>query len=514
MKKRNIIYVAVLLTGFQLISACDEREFLEIPPKGRSLEENYYRNQEEAFNGLVAAYDPVGWVDGLVTKVGAANSASDDHFAGGGHATDMNEFQVWDQFTLDPAVGPQENLWRKGYQGIFRANVLLSKLPAVEMDEALKARYAAEAKFLRAFYYFDLIRLFERIPLITEPLATEEVNSVEQVDRELVFAQIEKDLLEAIPDLPATLSVATDAGRATEGAARALWGKVFLQQEKCKEAAEQLSQVNGEPGGTSQFGYKLLDNFEDLWRSDNKFNSESIFEVSHTNTSNGGWGCIGCTEGNVLSVMVGPRGYGITEAGEGIAPALVSGWSFNPITQSLVNAFINSDGSYDPRYKATVINVDSLSELELVTYTPGYDNTGYFVKKFAGKSADQSTGGGNWELNFPQNSYEIRLADTYLMEAEALVRCGTNPTRALALLNAVRARAGAKPLTEATLDNIMHERRLELAAEGHRWFDLVRTGRAAAALKDRGYVEGKHDKLPIPLLELDNTMLQQDPAYQ
>lgn len=508
--KKYIKYLSYCAIASVLLSSCSD-EFLEVDPKGRSLEDNYYKNADEAYNGLVAAYDPVGWVGGdLITKTFAVNSASDDHYAGGGNANDITAAQVWSNYTLNPSTGPQGTLWSKGFSGIFRSNTLLVKIPDVDMSDALKARFTAEAKFLRAFYYFDLIRLFESIPLLAEPIDPAEMYNIEQASREEVFALIEADLLAAIPDLPATVNKSTEAGRATEGAARALLGKVYLQQEKFVQAAEQLAQVNGTPGATSQFGYALVDDFADLWDTENKFNSESIFEVSHTSLSNGGWGCIGCTEGNVLNIMLAPRGYSVLVPGQ--APDYVSGWSFNPITPDLVSAFQLPGGQYDPRYKSTVSNIDSLEQAGIVSYEKGYQNTGYFLAKFAGLQKDVSTGGGNYELNFFQNEYEIRLADSYLMEAEALVRGGGNTTRAQALLDAVRGRVGLLPIP-ATFDNIMLERRLELAGEGHRWFDLVRTDRAGAALAGRGYVDGKHDKLPIPLLELSNTKLQQDPAY-
>ncbi|MBK6264338.1 RagB/SusD family nutrient uptake outer membrane protein [Marivirga sp. S37H4] len=509
--KTNLKYIALLLTGMFLTGACSD-EFLEVEPKGRSLEDNYYRNAEEAYKGLIAAYDPIGWVGGnLITKTFATNSASDDHVAGGGNANDITAAQVWSSYSLDAATGPQDVLWSKGFSGIFRANKLLEKLPEAEMNEGVRERFAAEARFLRAFYYFDLIRLFDLIPLLTEPIPSSEMYNVEQASREAVFEQIEIDLLAAIPNLPTQVDKTTEAGRASAGTALALLGKVYLQQEKFGQATEQLAKVNGTPGATSEYGYRLVDNFADLWDSNNKFNSEAILEVSHTSLSNGVWDCIGCTEGNVLNIMLAPRGYSIENENAG-APNFVSGWGFNPVTESLAQAFQLGGGLYDPRYTATVVNLDSLEAAGVVSYEKSYQNTGYFLRKFAGKQDDVSEGGGNYELNFFQDTYEIRLADTYLMEAEAIVRGGGDAGRAQALLDAVRARVGLGSVP-VSFDNIMSERRLELAGEGHRWFDLVRTGRAAQALEDRGYVEGKHDKLPIPLLELTNTLLEQDPAY-
>lgn len=501
--KNQIKILTALCIATVSISACSEG-FLDIKPRGTDLEANYYQNSQEAFNGLIAIYDVVGWQGGgYITKVNATSAASDDHYAGGGGPNDINDLQVWSNYTLSPAQGPQEELWRKGFSGIFRANILLEKLPDVPMSDAERIRFTAESKFLRAYFYFDLIRLFKNIPLFTAPVPANSMYDVTQVPPHEVYAQIEQDLTEAIQGLPATVPAATEGGRATVGAARALLGKVYLQQEKFAEAAQQLAEVNGTPGGTSQYGYQLLPDFGQLFIVNNKFNNESIFEVAHTNTSVGDWGCIPCTEGNVMNILVGPRNY---NPGPG-APDYVSGWSFLPITPNLFNEI-----HFDPRNPHTVANLDSLEANGLASYEYGYMNTGYFLEKFAGRVSDRWAGAGSPELNFPQNMYEIRLADTYLLEAETLVRGGGDAGRAAALLNAVRQRVNLGPV-EATLENIKRERRLELVGEGHRWFDLVRWGDAAAKLGDRGFVAGRHEILPIPLLELENTQMQQSTEW-
>src|SRR5690606_18070290 len=139
-------------------AACSD-SFLDIKPRGTDLEANYYRNRQEAFNGLVAVYDVVGWQGGgYITKINSLNAASDDHYAGGGGTNDITDLQVISNYTLSPAQGHQEELWRKGFSGVFRANILLQKLPEVPMDDQEKSRFAAEAKFLRAYFYFDLVR--------------------------------------------------------------------------------------------------------------------------------------------------------------------------------------------------------------------------------------------------------------------------------------------------------------------------------------------------------------------
>lgn len=502
--KKYFIYTAITAMALIPLGSC-KKSFLEVTPRGLDLESNYYRNQAEAFKGLVAVYDVVGWTGGgYVTKVNAMDAASDDHLAGGGGANDITDLQVMSNYTLSPASGPQGELWRKGYSGIFRANVILQKLPGVPMDETLKKRYIAEAKLLRGYFYFDLVRFFRNIPLLVEPVAPDQMYNVEQAKPEDVYKQIEKDINESMADLPPTVPAATEGGRVTQEIAKALLGKVYLWQKKYTEAAAQFAQVNGTPGTTNQYGHKLLTNFADLFKSNNKYNSESIFEIGYTSTSAGNWNCVACTEGNVLNIMTGPRGYVRTLP---TAPDYVSGWSFLVVTPDLFNAI-----HYDPRYLATIANLDSLKTNGIADYTPGYANTGYFLEKFAGRISNRSTGGGAAELNYPQNIYEMRLADIYLLEADALVSGGGDLVRAAALLNAVRARVGLGPVA-ATMDNIMKERRLELAGEGHRWLDLVRWGKAAAVLGSKGFVAGKHEVLPIPLLELENTKLVQNPNY-
>ncbi|HEY8916856.1 MAG TPA: RagB/SusD family nutrient uptake outer membrane protein [Chitinophaga sp.] len=510
MKQRNITYIALVAAGLSMAAACS-RGFLDVQPRGTILEENYYKTAAEAYTGLIAIYDKVPWTsNGYVTKVGVADAASDDHLAGGGGPNDVSQLQVISNYTLTPATGPQDDIWANSYQGVFRANKLLQKLPGVTaMDENTKARFTAEAKLLRAYFYFDLVRFFKNIPLTLEPIEKNDWYNIPQVTPQEVYAQIEKDLKEAIAEtnLPNTINAASEGGRVTKGTAHALLGKVYLWEQKWTEAIAEFQEVNGAtPGDVSAtYGYKLLANFGDLWKT--KFNSESIFEMSFTSTSAGNWDCVSCSEGNVLGIMVGPRAYKALKTG---APDYVSGWSFLPITTNLFNAIHN-----DPRYLYTVANLDSLEKNGIASYEKGYNNTGYFLEKFAGRVSNKSTGGGPSELNFGINMYEIRLADTYLMEAEARVRNGESGlagTRSYALLNAVRARVGL-PAIQATFDNIFNERRLELAGEGKRWFDLVRTGRAATVLATRGFVAGKNEILPIPLLELDNTKIEQSKEW-
>ena len=497
--KFKYLFIAAAVVSF---GSCSE-EFVEVTPKGSFLSDNYYANQGQATAALVGVYDPIRKnTSGFENMVGMMNAGSDDHFAGGGGASDGAGIQGFSTHTLTSTTVP-ESFWNDHYQGIFRANTLLLKLPGVAMPDDVKARFAGESKALRAMYYFNLVRIFKNVPLLLDPLTATNMYEVEQAAPDAVYAQIEKDLIDAIATLPSTVPADTESGRLTKGAAQALLGKVYLQEGKKTEAAAVLALVNGTPGGTNQYGNKLLTNFNDLWIVSNKFNKESLIEVSHTSAGNSDWGFWGSgrDEGNSLNVMVGPRSY--SRPSGSTAPDLPSGWSFNVITQDLYDAI-----KLDPRFGATILDLKALKAAGKADYIGGYQDTGYFLNKFLPRKEDVRTGGGAAELNYKQNSYIIRLADTYLMEAEAL----GSGARAQALLDAVRSRVGL-PSVPVTLAAIKNERRVELAGEGHRFFDLVRWGDATSKLSNRGFVAGKDEIFPIPLRELQGTKLKQNPGY-
>jgi hypothetical protein len=500
MKKiRNTFFF--ILAAMLILVSC-KKEFIEIQPEGQFLTANYYSNQDQAYAALVGVYDIMrknsGGFENMITMM---NAGSDDQYAGGGGATDGVGIQSFSNYTETQFTMPA-SFWNDYYQGIFKSNMLLLKLPSTTMDETLKARFAAETKAVRAMCYFNLVIMFRNVPLILEPLATGDIYNVMQSTPEVIYAQIEKDLLEAITDLPPTIA-ADEYGRLTKGAAQALLGKVYLYQNKGAQAAAQLAEVNGTPGGTSQYGYRLLTNYSDLWVVANKMNSESIIVTAHTNAGLGGWGNwgSGSDEGNTICVMVGPRGYSRVAAP---APDLPSGWSFNVFTQEFYDAM-----KTDPRFEATVFDLKTLSADGKATYIEGYQNTGYFFRKYMPTSADVSTLGGDAVLNYKQDSYIIRLADTYLMEAEAL---GATGARAQALLDAVRARVGLASVP-VSMDAIKKERRMELAGEGLRFFDLVRWGDAATKLASRGFTANKNEIFPIPNAELLGTKIDQNPGY-
>lgn len=506
MKRKSFKYLTIAVSIVLITGSC-KKSFVELKPEGLFLTENYYQNENQAFAALVGVYDVMrknsGGFENMITFM---NAGSDDFFAGGGGASDGQGIQDFSSYSTNQQTMPL-SYWSDHYQGIFRANTLLSKLPGATMDDAVRARFAAEAKTCRANYYFNLVRMFKNVPLILEPLSPNDIYNVTQATPAEVYAQIEADLTDAIAVLPGTVSAGSEGGRFTKPGAEALLGKVYLYEGKNTEAASVLADVNGSvPGQPNAYGNHLLTSFSDLWVFSNKFNAEALIEVTHSNqVSLGDWGLWGSSrdESNTVNQMVGPRSYVPVTAN---APDFIgNGWSFNPITDDLFNALQG-----DPRFDATVFDVDALVANGDATYNAGacYQGTGHFLKKFLPHNADRAPAGSP-ELNYQQNSYVIRLADSYLMEAEAL---GGSGARAQALLDAVRARVGL-PSVPVSLTAIKNERRLELAGEGHRFFDLVRWGDAPSVLGGRGFVAGKHEIFPIPVNELQGTKLVQNPNY-
>lgn len=510
---KNIFKIKILLLCFFVGSAIScQQDFLDRPVVAADLEIDFFKTDEDFFQAMVGTYDVMQWGStkgNWGMSLGLLNAASDDCFAGGSDASDQPSWVAYDAFTLDPFLGPQESLWAKGFVGIARANVILSRIDdAPEVTPAFKARTIAEVKFLRAFFYFDLMRFFRNVPLFTEELTADAVDNVKQAAPADVYAQIEQDLRDAIntPEFPETVPP-DELGRLTKGAASALLGKVILFQNddsRMLEAAGHLEDV------INSNLYQLEPEFGDIFKSEKEFGVESVFEIQFSSNRPGDWGCCFAagptqnpTEGNFSVQFFGARDF----SGDTYAP----GWGFCPVTNDLVD-FMQGD----PRFEHTIID-GNLLKLTGASYSEGYQNTDYFIKKYAptieGQAAD-----GVIPLGWSENIREIRYADVLLMAAEALVRGGGDAGNARSYINQVRQRVSLQPFPgsvngDQLLDLIYRERRMELATEGHRFFDLVRTGQAAEVLP--GFQAGKHEILPIFQTEIDlsNGGLVQNPGY-
>ncbi len=510
MKKQILSKYVFLLLALGMATSCG-KDFLELKPRGTQLETNFYQTQEEIFQGLVATYDVLGWqgTEGWTMLLGLLNAASDDCFAGGSDASDQPNWVAWDGFTLNPLLGPQLGLWKKYYAGVYRANLVLQKIEEIEdIDPVFKARTIAEAKTLRAWFYFDLVRLFGNVPLFTKPVSGDEIFSVKQATPQAVYAQIEKDLTDAknTSELPETVPP-NELGRLTQGVVSAMLGKVILFQNnegRMLEAAGHLEDV------INSGNYFLMPEYGDIFKRENEWGPESVFEIQFADNRPGDWGCCfasgpvsNATEGNYNVQFFGMRDYS--------GPVYASGWSFCPVTNDLVDFMKN-----DPRFKHTIVDGNALKQAG-ASYTAGFQNTDYFIKKYAPLASNQATDG-VIALEWAENIREIRYADVLLMAAEALVRGNGDQAKARQYVNQVRTRVGLQPYVgnvsgQTLLNAIYRERRLELATEGHRFWDLVRTGGASEVLD--GYQAGKHEYLPIPQQEIDLSQgaLVQNPNY-
>ncbi|MEY4934544.1 MAG: hypothetical protein RIS64_903 [Bacteroidota bacterium] len=488
MSKYKIFFTVFVL----LFSMSCSKDFIELTPRGTTLESNFYKTEAELFQGLVAAYDPLGFATNFTMKMGLLNAASDDTHAGGSDASDQPNWVAYDKFTLDPNLGPQAGLWSKNYTGIYRANLVIEKsegnVTGLTADK--KARYIAEAKFLRAYYYFDLVRWFGNVPLVTVAPSADAIYKQTQSTPTQVYTQIEKDLKEAIAtsQLPETVGV-DELGRITKSAAKALLGKVILFQNnnaRMSEAATLFEEI------ITSNNYALERNFADIFKPDNKFGKESIFEIYHSGNRKGDWGIENSNgnEGNKDVQFCGMRDFVGADYG--------NGWSFCPVSQDLVDFMRN-----DPRFAATVIDGRALKSGG-ASYTAGYQNTDYFIKKYAPLASFKAISG-EPALNWGYNYKEIRLADVLLMAAECFNR-SNNDGKAQTYLNRVRARVNLPAKTSAgtaLLDDIYAERRLELATEGMRFWDLIRTNKAVTVLQSQGFKANKHEYLPLPQSEID-----------
>ena len=418
--------------------------------------------------------------------------ASDNSFCGGESATDVIGMQKIDDMIHVPNNDQLTSTWKWLYEGINRANYMIENKD--KLDFSRKAELYGEVHFLRAYYYFELVKIFGDVPLFTDSrLTASDSNTLTRVPKASVYAQIEKDLNDAIAVLPAEKS--TD-GRATAFTSHALLGKVYLYQDKFTEAADILEPLIGL--------YTLPSSLQSVFYNSGQNGPESVFEVQHSKNSNWyDWGFPQGSEGSFAIIHHGPRGYN--------GSVYASGWSFNVPTQDLYDAYDVTD----TRRGVAILDIEAWAESTGAEYSKGYEHTGYFNHKYIPRAG---LSGAQQELNYGINFRAIRYADVLLMAAEANSRkASPNETKAQNYLNQVRARAfgnssKASSSTGATLTKeIWNERRLELAMEGHRFFDLVRTGEAAA--KITGFVSGKHEVFPIPQTEIDISGLTQNAGY-
>lgn len=491
--KHISLYVAVLL-----LCGCD---FLNRSPYDSVDTSQGFQTVADAEAAVNAAYQPLQWAKLYNMRIWTLDIIAGNSEVGAGGGTDGEETVDLANFIADADNFAALDLWRGPSPGILRCNFVLQKVPAMDIDEAIKNRILGEAYFLRAHYYFILVRLFGGVPLQTEPADSDSDLLLPRASVDEIYELIESDLEEAIARLPKRSEYTqANMGRATKEAAMAELARVYMTYHQDYEHYQEVVTLCDAIG---EMGYRLEEDYADLWNPAKQNGVESIFEVQYYGKTNYDFWS-NENQASWLSTFTGPRNSGMA--------AGCYGWN-QPTAE-----FVSQYETGDVRKEKTIFYT-GCPTFDGMTYSSAYSTTGYNVRKFLltkTQSPDYNTSNQNWVVT--------RYADVLLMKAEALNEMGQT-TLAEAPLYEVRCRAGLtnrstiEGLSQMQMrEKIIHERRMELAFEGHRWFDMIRykDNYALEFLHSIGKTaaSSKHLLLPIPTQEREaNPKLTQNPGW-
>lgn len=495
--RNTINYIGILCTTALLSSSCNK--ILDQELQGSFTPDNYFTSSTNAILAVNAAYRPLTFNAGASNAIWVLGDVASDDAIKGGNEGDQADFDAVDKFNILPTNSAVEAVWQNYYNGVFYCNVVLDGVPEsnTAVDEATRKSVVAQAKFLRAYYYFILTNAYGNVPLRLK-VESGTAAHTPAVSQDAIYTQIEKDCLEAFPDLPAPGE--EDFGRVTKGAAKALLAKTYLFHTALPNHYDLAIQAAEDVEG---MGYTLTQKYYDNFSASAKINSEAIFTINHTS------GILGM--GNELNAWFAPRS--------------INGYGFFYPTQSLVDNYETAtNGEVDPRLDYTLArNGHTYFE---TPFDPSWSTTGYLTKKMVQPLSEVPT----TTKNVGTVNYEaLRLADILLVKAEALNESGRSDD-ALDPLNAVRKRARESYMYDSNLPGypsipngllpditttdqtqlraiIRRERRSELALEFQRFFDVIRYGStyATAALSpDAPNFNYETNKwFPIPQSERD-----------
>jgi starch-binding outer membrane protein, SusD/RagB family len=482
-----------------LLAGCEESDFLKESPEDRFVTGNFYRDAKDAQAAVDAVYQQLYSIyqrNMLILN----DLSTDDHKNGLGMPNQFLQDIEFLRYTSENTF--VRDMWQFNYSGINRANSAINNIGKINMEETLKKRLIAEASFLRALYYFNLVRFYGDVPLILQLESLQDA-LIARTPKEKVYEQIIKDLEYAQDNLPLQYNN-TNTGRASAGAAKILLGKVYLTMQEFKKSADKLAEVVENEG---QYGYGLHPNFADNWKVATENGKEMVFSIEFMKNP-------GVPNGQMT--LQGPK-YSVPG---GAVPGITGANEADIPTMDLYTQYAAGDTR-----KAVTFKTEYLSPKDGKTYTSSIPLFGKYWE--AGEAVTN---------NSAVNTHIIRYADALLMYAEALNESGNSP-KATALLNRVRERAfqhtnqNYSGLTQADFrEKVYLERRLELANEGHRWFDLVRTNRLVNVMKAHGTLEAQlaesskttitanikadHVLYPVPQRERDlNGLLSQNKGY-
>ena len=494
--KDGTAYLIMLVFSLIPVSCND---FLDKPLQGQLTQDSFPTSAGDALLATNATYNILrnnAFNFGLFPII---DIMSDDARKGSNPDDAAATIGPFDKFTHVATEGDLSRWWNTLYEGVKRSNVVIEKVPLITMDETLRNRYVGEASFLRALFYFDLVRAWGAVPKVT---STSPALGLPRTPANEIYDLIVADLLYAINALPEKSDyVAADLGRATKGAAKGLLAKVYLFQKDYTNAEKYALEV------INSGQYDLETDFANANSKAGEHGVESVFEV----------GAIG-----EESLEAGGNQYANVQ---GVRGSPNRGWGFNRPSMDLMAAFETDD----PRKDKTVIVLGEV--IDGITIigdgaTPDVtkdDNDAIIEIECYNQKV--WTPGNNVPTQFDHNRRLLRYADVLLMAAEASARNGKT-TEAKQYVNRIRERAREgndailPDITESDqnllIDLILHERRVELALEGHRFWDLVRTDKAAAVLAPLGFIAGKHELLPVPQSEMDLTqgIWDQNPQWE
>ncbi len=486
--KNTKIWIAAGAFVMLTAGSCNS-DFLDLAPISQQNSNNFYKTAEDMGNALTAVYGSLQYSGQYFSSMHVMGDLRSDNT----EITNPNagaDLQAIDNFTNTPVTSISNTTWTGHYQGIQAANIVIEKIEGVAMDATLKARYVGEAKFLRALMYFNLVRIYGDVPLVTKVINNpQEGYEYGRTGTGDVFQQIIADLVDAEASLPYTYPSA-EAGRATKGAAMSLLGKVYLTRKEWALAAQKLKQVIDEAAQTK---YTLMPTYASIFGVTAENNAESIFEVQFKSGSSG--------EGSPFTNQFAPIGSGTAVVAVG-----------NPLGQNIPTAEMNLAYEEGDLRKESSMNTSYVLNGKTTEHN--------YVVKYSGTPAANLDSDNNWIV--------LRYADVLLMYAEALNELGFDADGpAFDYLNQIRTRAGLPAKSFSNEDPTLQiatqsefrlaveqERRVELAFEGHRWFDLVRTDRALDVLADKG-IQPHHLLLAIPQSQVDinPAMISQNPGY-
>jgi starch-binding outer membrane protein, SusD/RagB family len=494
MKKLTIIScIALSALG---MSSCT-KDFLTVDSASSVYaDETYYNNKTHLTEALVASYDPLKWYDYFYSYESlpfVADCMSDDVMVGGSDENDCLYLHKMSNFSaLATSVASQS--WSISYSGVHRANIVLQYINnAADMTTDEKAEYTAEAKVLRCWYYSILWKYWGNVPYyetnLTFPYLCAQSKAAD------VYEKIASTLEEVInANVLPMKSAAGSEGHVTQAMAEMLYADVVMYQIDTKRYATALTGMKDIIGSGK---YSLVDDYASMWESTGEWGTESIFEINYI--AKGGarsWSSPIATGGSVYPKLIGINSLSGS-------PDFNGGWGFEPVCKNAYDMF----DSNDKRRDASILNFATYSAKTGATYSGRFENTGYFLRKYLPRLNGNAGYIGDADMNYNNNVRIYRYAETLLNAAELSMATGATAD-AQNYLDQVRTRAGLASVT-VSVDNILDERHKEFVGEGKRYWDLVRSGKAASVLtagstltRTVGWSDSKK-YLPIPQSEID-----------